>query len=589
MKYTFGEKLRFAAKSRGRRFLESGWSNPEPGHCWSDGPKAGITVPLSHLPTSDVVLRVLCHGYRPKPGAQSQEVRVSANGRFLGAFEAGDPAWHEVKVPRSCVDGRQLALELEFPRAVSPSALGVSTDTRQLGISLDTMIMFANATPSSPGANVISKGADPMGDVFLASGSYHRAIRRDGRGSDVFKLATEKGIYQKLAKKGLIPEHVFRATDDPEYEAMASTVTGRSVYPPKYPWAMFKDAAHAWIDINKILYDESDGALGLCDGHYGNFVQCDNARPKWCDIGSVVDREGAIAGGYAEFVRCFILPLALATLPRKDGFNIRQMMVIHRTGMPIAQAVAEHGEALERIGLDEGYAPGQRRAALDRLGALIDSFELQVAEGYWSGYRHEGALENAWQGHLLRPNHDRRFAKVAELAASCDVDSFLDIGCNDGIFTVLCAREGMHGFGIEPDEQAINKLYAFAKSHPKVDLTISYGGFMDVVGCHPLVLLLALTHHLSITQKLTFEQIARQLARVSSQHVITEFMPDGLGGTRVNPQPVPNPLPPGYTLEHFTSALQAEFEHVRVIDYDRKADPTHMSRRILIHCQSPRR
>lgn len=588
-RYTFGEKLRFGARSRGRRFLGSGWSAPEPAHCWSDGPSADLVLPLTYQPTADVMLRILCRGYRPGPDAPAQAVRVSVNGTKVGGFEAGDTAWHELVLPLESIGGREIALKLEFPDAASPAALGLSSDTRSLGISLDTAMLFVNALPSSPGASLIGKGADPMGDVFVASGSYHRAIRKEGTGRGVYQLAMEKGIYRKLAKSGLIPEHTFRPVDDDEYDAIASTVTGRVVYPPKYPWAMFKDAARTWIEINRILYDESNGVLGLCDGHYGNFVQCDNARPKWCDIGSVVDREGAIAGGYAEFVRCFMLPLALLTLPRKEGFNLRQMMVSNSVGVPIADAVAEHGEALARMGLDETYPNGGRRAALDRLAAMIDSFELKVDEGYWSEYRHDGALEHAWQGHLLRPNHDRRFAKVAELAKGCDVDSFLDVGCNDGIFTVLCAREGMHGFGIEPDERAIDKLYGFAKSHPSVEMTISYGGFMDVVGCHPLVLLLALTHHLSLTQKLSFDEIASQLARISSQHVITEFMPDGLGGTRVNPQPVPNPLPPGYTLEAFTAALGRKFEKVRVIDYERRADPSHMSRRILIHCQTPRR
>jgi hypothetical protein len=420
--YTFGEKLRFGARARGRKYLGSGWSAPEPAHCWSDGPEATVVLPLSHMPTADMLLRILCRGYKPGPDSPAQVVQVSVNGRPVGSFEAGDMAWHDLVIPHEAIGGRDMELALAFPRAVSPASLGLSKDTRTLGISLDTMMLFVNAMVSSPGAKLIGKGADPMGDVFVACGSYHRAIRKTGTGRAVYQMAMEKGIYRKLASKGLIPEHAFRAVGEDDYDAMASTVTGRVVYPPKYPWAMFRDAALAWIDINRILYDESDGALGLCDGHYGNFVQCDNARPKWCDIGSVVDREGAIAGGYAEFVRCFMLPLALLTIPRKEGFNIRQMMVSNSTGVPIADAVAEHGEALARIGLDESYPHGGRRAALDRLARMIEGFELKVEEGYWSGYRHDGALENAWQGYLLRPNHDRRFAKVAELAKSCDVD-----------------------------------------------------------------------------------------------------------------------------------------------------------------------
>lgn len=586
--YTFGEKLRFSAGARGRRFLASGWSPPEPGHCWSNGEAAEIVLPLAVEPSGDVMVRFRCRGYCPRPDSPRQEVVVSVNGNPAGRFEAGGTAWMEVVARREWITGQRVVLALEFPGAVSPASVGASTDTRSLAISMESMVLFELALPSSAGAKLVGAGADPMGDVFVAGESYHRAIRRNGRGSEVFHVASEKGIFRKLANEGLIPEHAFRVVDDPAYEAVASTVTGSPVYPAKYPWLMFKDAARAWIDINRILHDESNGTLGLCDGHYGNFVQFDNARPKWCDIGSIVDQEGALATGYAEFVRCYMLPLALASIPLQEGFNIRQMMVRNTDGVSIAAALAEHGPALARIGLDEHYPPGSRRRALDGLATILDGLDLRAQKGYWSEYRSAEALERAWNGELLRPGNDTRFAQVVALAKSCNVGSFIDVGCNDGIFTLLCSREGMRGFGLEPDEEAINKLYTFARTHADTELAISYGGFMDVEGRHPLVLLLALTHHLVLTQKLSFEQVARQLAKVSSQHVITEFMPAGLGGTPVNPNPVPDPLPPGYSLDGFVGALQAEFEQVRVIDYDRRADPAHMSQRILIHCQSPR-
>lgn len=584
--YRYGDKVRFAAGSRGRRFLGPGWSGPEADHCWSDGPRAAVSLPVVDRAPEGAVLRIRCRGFCP-PGLNAQRVAISVNGRHIRTIGANGMAWHEVLLPPGSVGESGIYVEFEFPDAVSPEQVGASSDSRSLGITLDALVLFENAMPATAGSRLIGAGADPVGDVFVAgSGSFHRAIRRGGL--DVYRLASEKGIYQKLAAAGLIPEHVFRAVDDPAYEAIASSVTGRSVYPPKYPWLMFKDAARAWIDINRLLHDESDGTLGLCDGHYGNFVQCDNARPKWCDIGSISANAGALEFGFAEFVRCYMLPLALASIPLREGFNIRQMMVQNTGGMPIADAIAEHGHALAEIGLQERHAPGGRREALDRLVAILDGLDIKARKGYWSGYRDAEALERAWKGDLLRPGNDNRFEQVVSLAKACDVERFIDIGCNDGIFSLLCSREGMQAFGVDLDEDSIDKLYAFAKAHPATDIAISYGGFMDVEGRHPLVLLLALTHHLALTQKLSFPQIARKLASVSSKHVITEFMPDGLGGTPVNPNPVPNPLPPGYSLEAFVSALEAEFGDVRVIHYDRRADPAHMSRRILIHCQSPR-
>lgn len=585
--YRFGEKLRFGAGSRGRRFLGTGWSGPEADHCWSDGPRAVVRLPLVDRPAEGGILRLRCRGFCPPPHLPAQRVSISINGKATADIKAGGMAWHEMRLPPGTFDRAGISLQFEFPDAMSPDKTGASTDSRLLGITLDALVLFENALPSTEGVKLIGAGADPVGDVFVSDGgSFHRAIRKAG--NDVYRMASTKGIYRKLAAAGLIPEHAFRAVDDPAYQAIASSVTGYAIYPPKYPWSMFKDAARAWIEINRVLHDESDGVLGLCDGHYGNFVQCDNARPKWCDIGSISANAGALEFGYAEFVRCYMVPLALASIPLREGINIRQMMVHNTGGVAVADAVAEHGEPLAAIGLEERPAPGGRRAGLDRLAAILDGLDIKAHKGYWSGYREAEALERAWRGDLLAPGNDTRFAEVVRLAKACDVDRFVDIGCNDGIFSLLCSREGMHAFGVDPDEDSIDKLYAFAKSHPATSLAISYGGFMDVEGRHPLVLLLALTHHLALTQKLSFSQIARKLASLSSNHVITEFMPDGLGGTPVNPDPVPNPLPPGYSLDAFVAALKAEFGNVRVIHYDRRADPGHMSRRILIHCQSPR-
>lgn len=584
--YVFGEKLQFAAGGRGARFLGAGWSAPEARFCWSDGPRAEIVLPLAAMPVGDVILRIRCHGFRPRPEVRCQSALLSVNGEVLDALEARDMGWHEIVVPHDLIAMPELKMSFAFMHPSSPASHGISTDTRELAITLDALVAFDCPVPTSPGAKMIGAGADPVGDVFVAGGAYHRAIRRES--GEAFQEARRQGIYALLARKGLIPEHAFCEVSEGDYQAIASAVTGTFVYPPKYPWLMFRDAAQAWLEINRVLFDETGGTLGLCDGHYGNFIQCDNARPTWCDIGSIVAGEGALAFGFAEFVRCYMLPLALATLPPKDGFNIRQMMVHNTGGASVRDAVAEHGEPLARIGLDEEYAPGRRREALDAMQAILDGLDLKAQKGFWSGYRNAEALESAWRGDLGKPGNDTRFAEIVALARRCDADAFIDIGCNDGIFSLLCAREGMRGLGVDLDEDSINKMYAFAKDHPAAALAISYGGFMDVEGRHPLVLVLALTHHLALSQKLSFAQIARKIAAVSSGHAITEFMPDGLGGTPTNPRPFPDPLPAGYTLDAFLEALRAEFLQVRVIDYDRRADPAHMSRRILVHCHSPK-
>jgi hypothetical protein len=174
---------------------------------------------------------------------------------------------------------------------------------------------------------------------------------------------------------------------------------------------------------------------------------------------------------------------------------------------------------------------------------------------------------------------------VIDLAIKSGAYSFIDIGCNDGIFSLLLAREGLKGLAIDLDEYALNKLYSFVKKHDEISLAIAFGSFMSVFKQAELVLALALTHHLYLSQNMSFDQIAQQLSKISTKFVITEFMPDGLGGSSHHPEPPPNPLPEDYCLSNFTLALEKYFNHVEIINYSRDRNLSYFSRRILIFCQ----
>jgi hypothetical protein len=95
-----------------------------------------------------------------------------------------------------------------------------------------------------------------------------------------------------------------------------------------------------------------------------------------------------------------------------------------------------------------------------------------------------------------------------------------------------------------------------------------------------LVLALAVTHHLSLTQRFPFPYIAKQLAKFTNGSLITEFMPNGLGVGKMQEN-----LPEWYTLDLLVEALQAAFNKVRVIHVP---IPESNSPRTLIFCETPK-
>ena len=92
---------------------------------------------------------------------------------------------------------------------------------------------------------------------------------------------------------------------------------------------------------------------------------------------------------------------------------------------------------------------------------------------------------------------------------------------------------------------------------------------------------MALTHHLYFSQQWSLKDIARLLSQQTSSTLITEFMANGLGGTR----PHPNPLPENYHVGVFAAHLEHYFTHVEVVDYPSQADG---AKRIFLLCREKR-
>jgi 2-polyprenyl-3-methyl-5-hydroxy-6-metoxy-1,4-benzoquinol methylase len=387
----------------------------------------------------------------------------------------------------------------------------------------------------------------------------------------------------------MMPDHFFQSIKHDQYQQIAFSTTGIPVYPPNYPILMLRDAAYTFISINEILLDYfPEDEFGLLDGHYGNFVQMDNAIPMWCDIGSISNVESDIEFGYGQFVRCYIRPLIMFSIGKHTP-QIRDLMHKSLDGINLEKAIQIFGN-IEQLKVSETYPQNKRRETLTSLRLMLDKLELNVQKGQWSNYRNEDALVLAYTGKLLEEDHDfsdSRFKTVIDLAikSAQGAYSFIDIGCNDGVFSLLLAREGLKGLAIDLDEYALNKLYSFVRKNDEISLKIACNSFMSVFEQAELVLALALTHHLYLSQNISFDQIAEKLSKISTKFVITEFMLDGQGGILGHPQPHPNPLPEEYCLSNFIEALEKYFNHVEIIDYPRKTDPKYFSRRILIFCQ----
>lgn len=584
-RYHLGDKICFFSGYDGAKFLSHGWSTPEQRHCWSDGSQAEISFQIGSQPHNDLLLYISCQGFLAGGLINYQGLDIYVNDQFVTTWKVSDLKWFDLTIPQDLINNGCIVIKFMINQPLSPFKHNLSSDKRKLGISLNYMVLFENVDINDSSFQKIGAGHDFLGDVYRYKNCYYRLIKKSL--DDFQNLVVNTDLVDFISQKRMIPDHFFRPIQDEKYQYIAYSVRGDFIYPPSYPLLMLLDAAYTWISINEILLDYfPEQELGLLDGHYGNYVQVDNAIPMWCDIGSISNIESGKQFGYGEFVRCYIRPLIMFSLGENIA-KIRDLMHRSQNGISIEQAIKLCGD-MEQFRISENYPQHERQQALASLRLILDQLDLNLQKTQWSDYRDAHALMLAHQGELLQDNHDSRFNAVIDWAKKSGAYSFIDLGCNDGVFSLLLAREGLKGLAIDLDEYAINKLYSFVRKHDEISLAISHGSFLSVSSISitaELVVALALTHHLYLSQNISFDQMAQQLSKISTKFVITEFMPDGLGGTPDHPQPHPNPLPEEYCLSNFTVALEKYFNHVETIDYPRKTDPKYFSRRILIFCQ----
>ena len=576
-----------AAKPMGfLRYLVSGWAQPEDGFCWSDGPVASLRLVNARAWTRDHVLAVECFAFLGRGGIACQHVRVVVQGLVIATWAVKQHQWHLVIIPRALVESDELIVVLEISDPASPAGLGLSADQRRLGLAV-TRISSAPISAQATRLDWLGSDQDLLGRVFARNGFVYRAIRHEAAG--FVRTLQQAGVYAELAHRGLIPQTDWLEITHDSYALVARTLVGASpVVPRNYCLSALRDAALVWLSINEYLLDcPLAETCQLIDGHGGNFTLFEGSRPRWVDLGSIAVVQGLL--GMAQFIRCIVHPLLLAFHQPARMEDIRRLMRERGDGISTADLAALGAADLGGTLLqDIEVAPVEReviRGLLARTRACVEALHFEHVSNFWSNYRVPAELEAAWQGSYAANHPDTRFRTIARLAADCKVATFIDVGSNDGIFSLLCAREGKIGIAVDTDDASLNKLHGFLGQHPEIQLSVAREAFSDIVYQADLVLCLALTHHLLLSQGLTMAEVASKLRSMCLRYLITEFMPHGLGGTAHIPGNYPDPLPAGYSLEGFLAALRAEFATVQVIDYVRESAP---SRRILVLCEAPR-
>lgn len=443
---------------------------------------------------------------------------------------------------------------------------------------------------------------DDFGRVFAWNGKIYRAIRSEKH--EFVRTLFACGLIARLMESGFF---VGSRMTDHSLEGYALVIAHDTAevvtYPHEWSYEMLKQAALAVLKVNEVA---AGFGFQTKDCHPYN-VLFFGSSPKYIDFGSFIpvaasSREQLFA--FEEFAKCYSFPLTI--WERGDEFTARRYVqrwkqmatpdayLAYRLGGTggllrriIRKAWKTHFK-LQRMArelADPASTPEARmRDVLARIAVML-KFPLRTSHirtqlqrlqksrrhksgSQWSGYHEMLYVTN---GQLALSG---RMQRIIGIVAGLSPATVTDIAGNQGVVSQAVA--GLPGVErvtcLDYDSEAIDRGFQRIRAMPvasKLNFAVLDPFYPEINRLETppetrfhseMVLALAVTHHLILTQGYPLEHIFASVRRYAKRYVAIEFMPlglfDSISGNGVPP-------PAWYTEDWF----RAEFlRHFRLIE-----------------------
>lgn len=406
---------------------------------------------------------------------------------------------------------------------------------------------------------------DPVGRVFKYQGRIFRAIA--GPYTDIIVEALTLAEANHWFEQGLIP------TWRTDYSLAGYSLVIEHQRVPfvtlrgEWSGAGLKEAALCYLRVAAAL---ARAQLCLKDAHTWN-VLFDHTIPYVIDWGSIRPlAELNWEFWYFQFRKYFLVPLYLFSLGQ--AHLARAMLREHQVGvgnfiidLPMTRRVPE-----EPFLIFQKYSPAPSAQAFEDLMEYVARLALPRVEGEWIAYE-----QPRFNGLADLENIREKDRIVQRLVSSDPCSTVLDMGCNHGLHSEICAELGKRVVAADIEETCINELFVRTKQSKRsilplyVDMLWPIGdsGFMNTIASahHRLAcdtcLAMALVHHLAFKHFASFESIARSISRFTWHRAIVEFVPREDWHVA---QWAPERLP-WYSAENFIAAMLEYFTHYTII------------------------
>jgi len=394
---------------------------------------------------------------------------------------------------------------------------------------------------------------DPSGFVFRGDdGLVYRQV--NSVYEPQFQLLMESGLYQELSDANLMVAH--QEVSSPS-QGSCRIIRPDQVefisYPYEWCFSQYQDAALLTLDVQR-------RALGcgmiLKDASAYNIV-FNRGRPLFIDTLSFERYEpGSPWVAYGQFCSHFLAPLALMSL---TDIRLQRLMETSIDGIPLdlaARLLPRRARLrpglfmhlflhawMQRRFADTANDPAKpaTRRRVSETGAygMIDGLKSLVRKLTWNPTGTE------WADYYATNSYDDHSAAekqqiIGELLDRAEPKTAWDLGANTGVFGRIAADKGIRTIAFDIDPACVEVCYQESRrekeqnllclrsdlTNPSPAIGWAHQERRSLVDRGPvdLVMMLALVHHLAISNNVPLARIA-EFARSLCTHLIIEFVP----------------------------------------------------------------
>ena len=394
---------------------------------------------------------------------------------------------------------------------------------------------------------------DTAARVVKKESGYYRYIFHEYKTE--YDHLMHSGLYEELTQKELLIKHqdIQIDTDDPKvYKLLYPTQIPFQSYPFEWSYTQWRKAILSYLRINNIALKYG---MILKDATPYNFYLIGGKAVMFDTSSFMFFNENDSWIAYRQFCEEFLSPVALMhyngaewskltmanlrgmplsfvskQLPLKSWFNLTTLLHIHLHSKYSRNNTPDGGKSKINNGFTLEKIKSLQKMIFNTISKWNKSHQFT---SHWSTY-----YENDIESQEYLSDKEATIRKWLEIIKP---KSVIDLGANTGKFSFIAAEYAERVISLENDEKCVNEIEKeISKKNKKIIYTLvgditkpspKIGLLNDMTEsvfsrCNSeLVLALALTHHLYISNNLSFEQLFEMFKMFSNKYLIIEFIP----------------------------------------------------------------